>query len=183
MPARCARVVMTGARGKRNRREPPANSEMRRFVSRGAAASNCSFSGIDVNSHMSCKPNQELESVKHWQREWQERQSGIGAWYCRRPAFTRWFAAMIVSPTPAEQGHTCSWAGRVVYQRCTPDAHRMHNSFQRAHPVCIRCASLVHGVGMALARLRTAEMPGTCLAHLPAWSVGRQRLTWMKRAG
>ena len=38
-----------------------------------------------------------------------------------------------------------------VYAGCTPDAHRMHNGLRRVHPVCIRCASLVH----------EARQPGT----------------------
>ena len=33
-----------------------------------------------------------------------------------------------------------------VYKGCTRDAHRMRTGKRLVHPVCIGCASLVHGV-------------------------------------
>ncbi len=86
---------------------------------------------------------------------------------------------LVCSGAPS-RGPASSSALRLVYQRCTPDAHRMHTREPVVHPVCIRCASLVLGVGMVLARLRTRAMPGTCIGRLypPGPS---ERLRWESR--
>jgi hypothetical protein len=52
-------------------------------------------------------------------------------------------------PVGAERAHSCpppcQSYPRAVYKGCTPDAHRRYTGRALAHPVCIRCASLVHG--------------------------------------
>jgi hypothetical protein len=45
---------------------------------------------------------------------------------------------------------------RSVYKGSTPDAQREHKGLDREHPWSILCAPLVHGVRMALWRLRMA---------------------------
>jgi hypothetical protein len=35
---------------------------------------------------------------------------------------------------------------KAVYKGCTPDAHRMYKGKTPVHPLCIRCAPLVHNV-------------------------------------
>jgi hypothetical protein len=60
-------------------------------------------------------------------------------------------------PAPAPASFS---AIRVVYKGSTPDARGLRNLLQRGHPLSILCAPLVHSVQVALAKLKTLEMPG-----------------------
>jgi hypothetical protein len=47
-----------------------------------------------------------------------------------------------------------------VYKGSTPDARGLHNLRKRGHPLSTLCTPLVHGVRVALAKLRMLDMPG-----------------------
>ena len=49
---------------------------------------------------------------------------------------------------------------RAVYKGSTPDARGLHSLLKRGHPLSILCTPLVHMVKVALAKLKTLEMPG-----------------------
>jgi len=49
---------------------------------------------------------------------------------------------------------------RAVYKGSTPDARGLHKLLKREHPLSTLCTPLVHGLRMALARLRALELPG-----------------------
>src|ERR1035438_4264311 len=64
----------------------------------------------------------------------------------------------------AGQGR-CGPPPRVVYKGSTPDAQGLHNLSKRGHPLSSLCTPLVHNVQMALAGLKTMEMPGAARKH------------------
>jgi hypothetical protein len=47
-----------------------------------------------------------------------------------------------------------------VYKGSTPDARGLHNLLKHGHPLSTLCTPLVHGVRVALAKLRMLDMPG-----------------------
>ncbi len=58
---------------------------------------------------------------------------------------------------------SCTSDAPAMHQRCTPDAPPVPACASLVHRWCIWGASLVPGVPMAQARLRTRQMPGTCV--------------------
>ena len=66
-----------------------------------------------------------------------------------------------------------------VHTGCTSDAREMHNLRKRVHPVCIR---LYTTLGWPWQGSERGRCQGRALGAPTRPSVGRQRLTWMKRA-
>ena len=71
--------------------------------------------------------------------------------------------ATATTATPGSQvaaSQACSPAPRAVYKGSTPDAPGLHKLIKHGHPLSTLCAPLVHGLQLALGKLRTLEMPG-----------------------